>query len=137
MRRFAEFEEGIPVMRDEEYMLQRFPNTSFTFKKAVPAEVGELYFTSQRIMWFNTEICYDFDVPFIALHAITKDPASFPVPCIYCQFDCGDDMDGPMTEEEGDGEDGEPDECFIIPEDAELLQQIFDVFSQVSALKFH
>jgi hypothetical protein len=36
---------------------------------------------------------YDFDVPYIMLHAITHDPESFPRPCLYCQLD--EDEDGP------------------------------------------
>ena len=36
---------------------------------------------------------YDFDVPYIILHAITHDTESFPKPCLYCQLD--EDEDGP------------------------------------------
>lgn len=51
---------------------------------------------------------YDFDVPYIMLHAITHDPESYPKPCLYCQLD--EDEDGPS-------------ELFLVPpkeEDCEL-----------------
>lgn len=39
-------------------------------------------------MWLSSEDqskAFDFDVPYICLHAISKDPGTFPTPCIYCQ----------------------------------------------------
>jgi chloride channel, nucleotide-sensitive, 1A len=79
---------------------------------------------------------YDFDVPYIMLHAITHDPESFPRPCLYCQLD--EDEDGPS-------------EVYLVPpreEDRELepiiffkflislfaVQTLFDAFSHAAML---
>lgn len=42
----------------------------------------------RRVVWLSSEDqskAFDFDVAYICLHAISKDPGTFPTPCIYCQ----------------------------------------------------
>jgi hypothetical protein len=54
---------------------------------------------------------FDFDVPFIILHAITHDSESFPKPCLYCQLD-----------EEEDS----PSEMFLVPpQEADCEDEVF------------
>merc|ERR1712107_890094 len=60
------------------------------------------------------------------LHAISRDKSAWPEHCLYCQL---------RTEENEDEED-EPDipELRFVPADAGHLQQIFAVFSELSAM---
>ena len=60
----------------------------------------------RRVIWASAEQAYDFDVPYIVLHAVTHDPSSFPRPCLYCQLDV----------EEGDEEADTPTEMYLVPE---------------------
>lgn len=35
----------------------------------------------------NSEIGFSIEYPHISLHALSRDPASFPFPCIYLMLD--------------------------------------------------
>jgi hypothetical protein len=93
----------------EETIDLKMSGVELTFEKEIPPEVGTLYITTRsefnidlknnasnafsRVMWMSETLGYDFDVPYIMLHAITHDPESYPKPCLYCQLD--EDEDGP------------------------------------------
>ena len=96
------------------------------------------------------QVAIDLDVPFIVLHAITRDQDSYPLPCVYCQLSDGDDYsnllaaargdgdgDG-VDEDEGEGngdEDEAPeDELFIVPEDDAALTKIFNALSHAAMM---
>jgi len=65
---------------------------------------GLLQITSKRLRWkarreedegtnltADTDLgeeLYEAEIPCITLHAISKDPSSFPKPCLYCQVGC-------------------------------------------------
>ena len=88
---------------------------------------GILCITSNRIIWYNDEktAIYDYDVPYIVLHAITNDISSFPRPCIYCQYDIVIDEDHDDNQE-----------CYFAPTDIDInpLLKIFDSFSKAALL---
>ncbi|CCI46131.1 unnamed protein product [Albugo candida] len=53
---------------------------------------GKVYVTSRRAVWIaNTSTDafrgYSWDIKCITLHAISRDPTAFPVPCLYCQIE--------------------------------------------------
>lgn len=86
MRRFVQCDENKPVMLDEEETLNHtIPNIDLTFDADEPSTTGTLFITSRRFVWLSEETAYDFDVQYIALHAISNDPASYKKPCLYCQ----------------------------------------------------
>jgi nucleotide-sensitive chloride channel 1A len=85
--------------------------------------IGTLYITTKRIIWISEIKAYDFDVTFITLHAITRDPDSYPRPCIYCQFD--------SEQEIGDNT---YDELFFVPKSESQLTLIFDALSRAAQL---
>lgn len=88
---------------------------------------GKFIVTSKRVLWLGTnDSAYDFDVPYIALHAITKDPDSYPKPCIYCQLDCEEEYNGNESDED---ESEVLDEMFLAPNDAEQLTAMFNALS--------
>lgn len=127
-RRMVELDdEFVPILREEETLLKKFSDIAFSFSAKEDSSTGVLYVTSQRILFINPQRSLDFDVSFIMLHAVSKDPVFFPKSCIYCQFN----MDEPDEEEEGEEE---PTECFFAPSDEEELMPMFETFSQAAAL---
>ena len=98
MRRLVEIEDGVPILHEEENIDFVSRNITLAFSPTASCGSGALYITTRRIIWISDQQSFDFDVPYITLHAITHDPASFPSPCIYCQFD----EDEPNDEEEED-----------------------------------
>nr|CCA21975.1 conserved hypothetical protein [Albugo laibachii Nc14] len=56
---------------------------------------GKVYVTTRRAIWISntssdTSRGYSWDIKCITLHAISRDPAAFPVPCLYCQIEAED-----------------------------------------------
>jgi hypothetical protein len=128
MRRLVEREEDgkSPQMRDNESILFTFTDIEFSFSATTPVGIGSLFVTSQRFVWLSESDAYDFDVRFVMLHAISKDAATYPKPCVYCQLDveqCGDE-----------DEDNEDDECYFAPAEEDVLMQIFEAFSQAAQM---
>ncbi len=145
MRRLVEREDdgNSPVIREGEDVLFQYPNIEFSFTINNPRGIGRLFVTSQRIVWMSNEEAYDFDVPYIILHAVSKDLATYPKPCIYCQLDCSEEVESDDEDEEGSGGDkarsdcsvpDQPTECFFSPDDDTTLLQIFEAFSQTAML---
>ncbi|CAE7721471.1 unnamed protein product, partial [Symbiodinium microadriaticum] len=108
----------------EETLMYTKEGVDFTFNPETPTIPGTLYITSRRVIWASEELAYDFDVPYIVLHAVTHDPSSFPRPCLYCQLDV----------EEGEGAEDEPTEMYFVPASEGDLQEMFDAFSQAAVL---
>ena len=146
-----------PVMGSEtESIVYRLQNVELCFDKGDPAKhmgSGALYLTQSRIIWIGKTHAFDFDVRFIALHAISRDADSFPSPCLYCQLardeDGGDGDDDGMEDEDDnmDAEDGGEAtttlktlqdiasnalEMFIVPAAESELRPLFDAFSHAS-----
>merc|ERR1719217_908815 len=71
------------------------------------------------------------DYPFVTVHALSRDAAAWPEPCLYCQMK----VEETGVDNNGDDED-EPavPEFRWIPADKNQLQRIFAVFSEMSAL---
>ena len=129
-----------------EEMFQCFEGVEFSFKADAPAEgVGKLYITTGRILWIGdsegsssanstkgketTFKAFDFDIPYIILHAVTHDQATYNKPCLYCQLDAPEQFD------EDDDEDGDDfGECFFAPVNADeaTLLKLFDAFSEAA-----
>lgn len=67
---------------------------SYGSSAMAPEGRGLLQVTSKRLIWKEQQQeagaegkVYEVEVPCITLHAISKDPSSFPKPCLYCQVD--------------------------------------------------
>jgi nucleotide-sensitive chloride channel 1A len=117
-------EEGVstPELWDNETMDFTMNNVKFAWDNESEAQLGSLFITSKRVIWVGESKAYDFDVPYITLHAVSKDPACYPQPCVFCQLDEDED-----TEEENT-------EFFLIPEDEADVYRIFDAFSHAALL---
>jgi hypothetical protein len=91
MRRFVQCEDNKPVLLDEEETLNHtIANIDLTFSSDVSPTTGTLFVTSRRFVWLSDETAYDFDVQYIALHAICNDPEGYKKPCLYCQVSSSD-----------------------------------------------
>jgi len=69
---------------------------SYGSSAMAPEGRGLLQVTSKRLIWKEQQQeagaegkVYEVEVPCITLHAISKDPSSFPKPCMYCQVGDG------------------------------------------------
>jgi chloride channel, nucleotide-sensitive, 1A len=110
---------AIPELDVDEYVLHTAPRVTMAFTTETTEGVGTLVVTSARICWLGEAgNDFEFDVPYICLHALAKDTATYPVPCLYCQLD----------------EEEELKELFFAPEDEAALQPLFDAFSQAAEL---
>lgn len=119
----------------EEQFFAHFGSIELSFSSESPCEgVGDLYITTGRIIWIadssssnKTLKAFDFDVPYIILHALTHDVNTYPKPCLYCQLD---------APEQEDPEDDDQDfgECFFVPSESDeaCLQKLFDAFSEAA-----
>ncbi len=80
--------------------------------------VGEVVITSSRVCWLGPSSSTEIDIPYIVLHAVSRDPATFPRPCVYCQL--------------GEGE--ELREVYFVPEREERLEPLFEALCRAAEL---
>ena len=110
----------------KEELFKTFVNIEFSFSASGSVEgIGTLFITTARIIWMSdaSTLCYDFDVPYIVLHAITHDESTYPKPCLYCQLGSADDNDS-------DAENFQ--ECYFAPTSELVLNEIFGSFSEAA-----
>lgn len=140
----VEVEEGgvsHPELWENETLDFSLENVKFTWSSKSPAASGTLYITSKRVIWLGADASYDFDVPYITLHAVSRDPATYPAPCVYCQLDAEEDL-GDINQ--GISENGEEDdqieeeedhtEMFLVPDDEADVLRLFEALSQAALL---
>ena len=121
MRRFVNCENDDIVLLQEEELLFSLENIELSFSQVdPPIGIFKFRITSKRMILLNSETAYDFDIPFIGLHAISRDPNGYRKPCIYCQLD--------------QEEDETPDELYLVPETEDSLKDIFDVLSRAAEM---
>jgi hypothetical protein len=89
---------------------------------------GKLFITSKRVVWLsdNGEKSVDFDVPYITLHAISRDVQTYPKPCVYCQVD--------VDEDEIDADESILSEFYLAPEDENDLMKVFEALSHAALI---
>ncbi len=80
--------------------------------------IGEVVITSNRVCWLGPSSSTEIDIPYIVLHAVSRDPATFPKPCVYCQL----------------GEDEELREAYFVPEREERVEPLFEALCRAAAL---
>eukprot|EP00242_Pyramimonas_sp_CCMP2087_P009216 CAMPEP_0198209434 /NCGR_PEP_ID=MMETSP1445-20131203/15818_1 /TAXON_ID=36898 /ORGANISM="Pyramimonas sp., Strain CCMP2087" /LENGTH=217 /DNA_ID=CAMNT_0043883205 /DNA_START=119 /DNA_END=772 /DNA_ORIENTATION=+ len=97
--------------------------------------VGALYVTTRRVFWLSdTDAPNGFSITFhnIAMHAISRDPESFPHSCIYMQIDTGELYESDEEEEE-EGQEIIT-ELRIVPSTDESLETVFQALCDCAAL---
>lgn len=110
-----------------------------------PAEAsGTLYITSKQVIWLSdldTSKGYAIDFYSISLHAVSRDPEAYPLPCLYTQID---KEDNEADRDESDGSESELDgasldlskikEMRLVPSDPNQLDILFEVFCECAEL---
>lgn len=103
---FCDDELRRPRLYDEEHLIFSLEHIGIAFRDTDNAiDTVTLFVTSHRIIMVGGRITVDFDVPYITLHAVTRDPASYRLPCLYCQLDYEDDSDDENNEDDNGGDD--------------------------------
>lgn len=90
-----------PPHHQDEHTLFELADVEMSYGTSAMAPEGRglLQVTSKRLIWKEQQEgggveegkVYEVDVPCITLHAISKDPSSFPKPCLYCQVCDGEE----------------------------------------------
>uniref|UniRef100_A0AAV1UYD3 Uncharacterized protein n=1 Tax=Peronospora matthiolae TaxID=2874970 RepID=A0AAV1UYD3_9STRA len=102
--------DNAPLLRtgigdDEEFLLATFSDIEIYASSSDPSSnsddrdaqtlphngsSGALFVTTSRVMWIGASVeqrvGYAWEMASVTLHAISRDPAAFPRPCLYCQI---------------------------------------------------
>ncbi|PKU73515.1 Chloride conductance regulatory protein ICln [Dendrobium catenatum] len=64
------------------------PGITIALGRLSPESPGTLYISNRRVIWLSDtdrDKCYSVDFLSISLHAVSRDPETYPSPCIYTQ----------------------------------------------------
>eukprot|EP00439_Symbiodinium_sp_Y106_P043440 s2875_g5.t1 len=114
----------LPVLLDGEEIRFSEPKTRLYTRQHLEGE-GVLHLTTKRLVWLGGPGCA-IDYPFITMHAVSRDQSAWPDPCLYCQLR--------EEEAEEEEEDANIPELRFVPAEPAHLQEMFHVFSEMSAL---
>mmetsp|Transcript_24408 Transcript_24408/g.53052 ORF Transcript_24408/g.53052 Transcript_24408/m.53052 type:complete len:196 (+) Transcript_24408:101-688(+) len=120
----------LPVLGDNEEIRFSQPRVRLYAGQQLEGE-GTLHLTTKQIVWLNTQnpaAGYAMDYWFVVMHAVSRDKSAWPEPCLYCQLQSEDK--GEVDEDEA----AETPELRFVPADPASLQQMFMVFSEMSAM---
>nr|GMC92970.1 chloride conductance regulatory protein ICln [Ipomoea batatas]GMD00596.1 chloride conductance regulatory protein ICln [Ipomoea batatas]GMD02192.1 chloride conductance regulatory protein ICln [Ipomoea batatas] len=98
---------GQPVLNagNGEELVHVLSGVSLVLGNRLPLSPGTLYITTRKVVWLSntdTERGYAVDFLNISLHAVSRDPESYPSPCLYAQMfcECAELNPEPIEEEE-------------------------------------
>ena len=135
MRRFVCCEDNEPCLQDGEVINYTMKGLGIAFRSEDPIlEMVNLFITTSRIILIGESLALDFDVSYITLHAVTRDPASYAMPCIYCQLDFESNDEAEEEEEASTALQYPKGEMFLVPNNASDLKEIFNAFSHAALL---
>ncbi|GAV64857.1 ICln_channel domain-containing protein [Cephalotus follicularis] len=136
--------DGQPALDSEngEELMHVQPGVSIVLghRNRAPESPGTLYLSTKRVVWLSdADIAKGYAVDFlsITLHALSRDPESYPSPCIYAQIETEADED---DSECSDSECNEPldlslvGEMRLIPSDPRQLEILFEIFCEGAEL---
>lgn len=119
------------------------PQTAIVLGNRTPEQLGTLYITTKRLIWLSDvdkQKGYGVDFLSISLHAVSRDPEAYPLPCIYAQIETAE-SDGYGDEfEEQNSTNGENidlsqvTEIRLVPSDPSTLDNIFKVLCTCAEL---
>lgn len=119
-------------------------HVGIAFGDASLQQAGTLYITTKRLIWLSDTDLHGYAVDFLSLsmHAISRDPEAYPVPCIYTQIEVDDDFE--YGDEDGDesvdsdnheaGDLTKVKEMRLVPSDANVLEHLFQTLCDCAAL---
>ncbi|KAL2341111.1 hypothetical protein Fmac_009051 [Flemingia macrophylla] len=133
---------GEPVLDSEngEELMRVQPGVGIALADRPCESPGTLYITNKQVIWVNDvdrTKGYAIDFLSISLHAISRDPETYPVPCLYTQIDTEEEAD----EDHSDSESNQSQqnlsnitEMRLIPSDPTQLDTLFETFCRCAEL---
>eukprot|EP00009_Paramoeba_aestuarina_P008562 CAMPEP_0201518998 /NCGR_PEP_ID=MMETSP0161_2-20130828/9678_1 /ASSEMBLY_ACC=CAM_ASM_000251 /TAXON_ID=180227 /ORGANISM="Neoparamoeba aestuarina, Strain SoJaBio B1-5/56/2" /LENGTH=181 /DNA_ID=CAMNT_0047916919 /DNA_START=52 /DNA_END=597 /DNA_ORIENTATION=- len=113
--------EALPfVLIEDEAVTYKEQNIRFFSDGKEVEGGGDLYVTTRNLHFVPNQ--GDREAwPFkkIIVHAVSRDPSSFPFPCLYCQIDVGGDQ---------------MEELHLVPKEEEKIGELFRQFSHAASL---
>ncbi|CAI0404368.1 unnamed protein product, partial [Linum tenue] len=133
---------GVPVLDTEngEELKHVQSGVAIVIANRSPESPGTLYISSRKVVWLSDvdrQKGYAVDFLALSLHAVSRDPESFPSPCIYTQIETEADDD------ESDESDSECQETLdlskvtemrLVPSDPNQLDTLFQIFCECAEL---
>ncbi|KAJ1426495.1 ICln [Sesbania bispinosa] len=132
---------GEPVIDSEngEELMRVQPGVDIALANLPRQSPGTLYITTKQVIWVSDvdkNKGYAVDFLSISLHAVSRDPDAYPVPCLYTQIET-------EADEEDHDSDNSDSECQdlsmisemrLIPSDPTQLDSLFQIFCQCAEL---
>ncbi|KAK8933611.1 Chloride conductance regulatory protein ICln [Platanthera zijinensis] len=89
---------GQPVLDSAsgEVLVHVQPSVSIALGRRLPESPGTLFISTKRVIWLSdTERDKGYAVDFlsVSLHAVSRDPETYPSPCIYTQEIASDPLE--------------------------------------------
>ncbi|KAG4953146.1 hypothetical protein GLYMA_14G044000v4 [Glycine max] len=132
---------GEPVLDSDngEELMQVQPGIDIVLGDLPRQSPGTLYITNKQVIWVSDvdkTKGYAVDFLCISLHAVSRDPEAYPLPCLYTQIDTGEaDDDHSDSESNHIQQDlSHITEMRLIPSDPTQLDSLFAIFCQCAEL---
>ncbi|KAJ9523845.1 hypothetical protein QJQ45_020036 [Haematococcus lacustris] len=132
---------AVELEEETEQVFGVFEAVELVFGEDARSCPGHVHVTSRRVVWSssmpdNSAVVLRY--PQIMMHAVSRDLAAFPQPCIYVQLDvesCTASGLPPLDNEAADEAEDEPDsELRLVPQDADCLEKMFQALCDCAAL---
>lgn len=134
---------GAPLLDSAsgEELIHTQPGVSVVLANRPPETPGTLYISTRRVVWLSDvdrAKGYAVDFLSISLHAVSRDPEAYALPCIYTQIDTGADD----KSEDSDSESNEIEaldlskitEMRLVPSDPNQVDTLFEIFCRCAQL---
>ncbi|KAK7263831.1 hypothetical protein RJT34_31428 [Clitoria ternatea] len=135
---------GEPVLDTEngEELMRVQAGVDIALGNRPPESTGTLYITTRQVIWLsdadNTRRGYAVDFLSISLHAVSRDPDAYPIPCLYTQIDtdAGEDHDSDNSDSDSNHVQDLSNirEMRLIPSDPSQLDSLFEIFCDCAEL---
>ncbi|RDX63493.1 Chloride conductance regulatory protein ICln [Mucuna pruriens] len=132
---------GEPVLDSEngEELVRVQPGVDIVLGDLPRESPGTLYITTKQVIWVSDvdkTKGYAVDFLTISLHAVSRDPEAYPLPCLYTQIDAEEADD---DQSDSDSNHIQQDlsnvtEMRLIPSDPTQLDALFAIFCQCAEL---
>jgi len=119
------------------------PQTAIVLGNRTTQPVGTLYITTKRLIWLSDvdkQKGYAVDFLSISLHAVSRDPEAYELPCIYAQIETaesdgyGDELEDQNSTNDENLDLSQVTEIRLVPSDPSTLDNIFKVLCACAEL---
>ncbi|XP_073043694.1 chloride conductance regulatory protein ICln-like isoform X1 [Primulina eburnea] len=123
-----------------EELMHMQPGVSIVLGNRPPEFPGTLYISTKRVVWLSdTDRAkgYAVDIVSVSLHAVSRDPETYPSPCIYAQIESGaedDEMDDSDSDSNNNLDLSKITEMRLVPSDPNQVDTLFAIFCECAEL---